>query len=131
MKKPITIFLLAFALNILWENLHSLLYNNYMGGEITEYILVRAALFDALLITFISLPFMYVNVLKNKSWLIIVVGILIAILNEWYGLSTSRWMYNSFMPILPLIQTGITPTLQLGVLGYISFKLQSYMYRAA
>ncbi len=98
-----------------------------MGGQITEYVLVRASLFDAVLITIISLPFLYVNTLKNKGWLLIVVGILIAILNEWYGLSTGRWVYNSLMPIVPLIKVGITPTLQLGVLGYISFKLGAYL----
>ena len=123
MKKIITIFLSAFILNLIWENLHSLLYSNYMGGEITEFILIRASLFDALMITIILLPFIYLNKLKNKSWLIIVVGIVIAVLNEWYGLSTDRWMYNSLMPVLPIIMVGLTPTLQLGILAYISYKI--------
>jgi voltage-gated potassium channel Kch len=122
-KKAIIIFVLALVLNILWENLHSFLYDNYMGGKITEFILIRAALFDALLITIILLPFVFLNILKNKSWLIIIIGIIIAIFNEWYGLSTGRWAYNSLMPILPIIKVGLTPTLQLGVLGYITHKL--------
>ena len=127
MKKLAAIFLLAFALNILWENLHALLYSNYMGGAITEFILVRASLFDAVLITLIVLPFLYVRALQDKSWLIIVLGILIAILNEWYGLGTGRWAYNALMPIMPLIKVGLTPVLQLGVLGYVSYKLQAYI----
>ena len=122
MKKIINIFLLAFVLNILWENLHSFLYLNYKGGEITEFILIRASLFDALLITLILLPFIFFDILKDKSWLIVVIGIVIAVLNEWYGLNTGRWMYNSFMPILPIINVGFTPTFQLGILGYVSFK---------
>mgnify|MGYP001574155256 FL=1 len=124
MKKIINIFLLAFILNIFWENLHSFLYSNYMGGKITEFILLRASLFDALLITVILLPFIFLNSLKNNKWLIIVFGIIIAILNEWYGLSAGRWDYNSLMPILPIIKTGLTPTFQLGVLGYISYILE-------
>ena len=123
MKKIGNIFLLAFILNVLWENLHSFLYSNYMGGEITEFILIRASLFDALLIAIISLPFIFFDKLKNKSWLIIIIGLIIAILNEWYGLGTGRWMYNSFMPILPIINVGLTPALQLGILGYVSFRL--------
>ena len=123
MKKAITIFVVAFVLNILWENLHSFLYDNYMGGRITEFILMRAALFDALLITIILLPFVFLDILKNKGWLIIIIGIIIAVFNEWYGLGTGRWAYNSLMPILPIIKVGLTPTLQLGVLGYITYKL--------
>lgn len=94
-----------------------------MGGKITEFILVKASLFDALLITLIILPFLFFNVLKNKSWLIVIIGIIIAIFYEWYGLGTNRWMYNSLMPIMPIIKVGLTPTLQLGILGYISYKL--------
>jgi len=72
MKKLIIIFFLAFVFNVIWENLHSFLYSNYMGGKITEYILIRASLFDALLITLILLPFLFLDRLKNKSWLIII-----------------------------------------------------------
>ncbi len=124
MKKLLNIFLVAFALNLIWENLHSFLYNNYMDGEITELILTKASLFDALVIVIILLPFVYWDKLKGKSWLIIVVGIIIAIFNEWYGLGTGRWEYNSLMPILPIIKVGLTPTLQLGVLGYFSYKIE-------
>lgn len=123
MKKIIFIFSTAFVLNAIWENLHSYLYDNYMGGKITEFILLRASLFDALLITLISLPFLYLYFLKDKSWLILVLGTIIAILNEWYGLNTSRWAYNALMPIIPILETGITPTIQLGLLGYITFKI--------
>lgn len=100
-----------------------------MGGEITEFILMRASLFDAFIITIILMPFIYLNKLKNKSWLIIVVGIIIAILNEWYGLGTGRWMYNSLMPVLPIIMVGLTPTLQIGILGYISYEIGMWVSR--
>lgn len=123
MKKIIFIFINAFVLNAIWENLHSFLYDNYMGGKITEFILLRASLFDALLITLISLPFLYFFALKDKSWLILILGTIIAILNEWYGLNTGRWAYNAFMPIIPILETGITPTIQLGLLGYATFKI--------
>ena len=122
------IFLLAFGLNALWENLHSFLYSNYMGGEITEYILLRASLFDALIITCLLVPFLYIRTLKDTGWLIVYLGILIAICNEWYGLGTGRWAYNALMPIIPLIKVGLTPTLQLGITGYVSYKLQAHIF---
>jgi hypothetical protein len=123
MKKIIFVFMTAFVLNAIWENLHSLFYDNYMGGKITEFILLRASLFDALIITLISLPFIYLYFLKDKSWLILVLGTAIAVINEWYGLNTSRWAYNALMPIVPILETGITPTMQLGLLGYFTFKI--------
>jgi hypothetical protein len=95
-----------------------------MGGQITEFILIRASLFDALLITIILTIFTRVTFLKDRDKLIIVIGILIAIFNEWYGLGTNRWSYNSFMPILPIINVGLTPTFQLGLLGYLTYRIQ-------
>jgi hypothetical protein len=125
MKRLLTIFVLALLLNAVWENIHSVLYSNYMGGPITETILLRASLFDALLIALICAPFLYVHTLKDRDWLILIFGTLIGILNEWYGLSTGRWAYNSMMPILPLIKVGLSPTLQLGLLGYVSYKVEA------
>lgn len=126
MKKVLTIFSFAFVLNFLWENLHSYLYTSYKGGEITQFILARASLFDALLITLIVLPFFYVSFLKRRLWFIVIVGVIVAIFNEWYGLGTGRWVYNSLMPIVPIINIGLTPMLQLGLLGYLSFKLEEW-----
>ncbi|MEK7603867.1 MAG: hypothetical protein AAB461_01975 [Patescibacteria group bacterium] len=122
MKKIFLIFILSFVLNLIWENLHSFLYTGYKGGEITEFILVRASVFDAVLITFISLPFLYIESLKNKIWFILFIGTAVAIFNEWYGLSTERWEYNKYMPIIPVLGVGLTPALQLGLLGYFSYR---------
>jgi hypothetical protein len=127
MKKLLIIFVVALVLNIIWENAHSLLYSNYMDGQITEFILIRASLFDALVITIILLPFIYLNKLKNKTWLIIIIGVIVAVFNEWYGLNTGRWEYNSLMPILPIIKVGLTPTIQLAVLGYLLLKIEEYV----
>lgn len=123
MKKVCFIFFTVFVLNVVWENLHVFLYDNYKGGAITEFILLRASLFDAFLITIILLPFLYFSFFKTKIWLIFLIGICIAIINEWYGLSTARWMYNDLMPIIPIIKTGLTPTIQLALTGYLTFLL--------
>jgi len=121
MKKITSIFLLSFILNLVWENLHSFLFAGYMGRKITELILLRAAIVDALIITLLSLPFLLIWNLKKKSWLIIPFGILISILIEMYALRSGRWMYNSLMPIIPILGVGLTPTIQIGLLGYFSY----------
>jgi len=123
MKKILLIFVSAFILNAVWENLHSFLYDNYMGGKITESILLRATLADAIMIILITLPFVLISSFKKYEWLIIVIGIVVAVSIEWYALTTLRWAYNDYMPIIPLLSVGLTPTIQLGLLGYLSFKI--------
>jgi hypothetical protein len=123
MKKIFYIFLVSFFLNFIWENLHSLLYAGYQGGTITEFILFRASLGDAVMITLLALPFFFISALKKRDWLIIVLGVLVAILIEWYALSSGRWAYNEYMPLIPFLNIGLTPTIQLGLLGYFSYRI--------
>lgn len=124
MKNLVKIFIFSFATNLIWENLHQYLYVSYKGGEITQLILIRASLFDAVLVTIILIPFLYFSFFKKRVWLIIIIGIMIAIFNELYGLGTSRWIYNSYMPIFPIFNVGISPMLQLGLTGYLTYKFQ-------
>jgi hypothetical protein len=114
--------IVSFVLNLIWENLHSYLYAGYMGGRITQLILLEASLIDALLIILISLPFIYREKWRGKSWLIIPFGIIISIIIELGALYLGRWSYNEYMPLIPLLRVGLTPTIQLGLLGYISYK---------
>ncbi len=123
MLSIITIFIVALVSNFLWENIHSHLYDNYKGGRITQFILFRASLFDALLISIIVPPFIFLESIVEYSWAIIIVGFIVAIFNEWYGLNTKRWKYKTSMPIIPVLNVGITPAVQLAVLGYASFCL--------
>lgn len=120
------VFVAAFILNAVWENLHAFLYDNYMGGAITQFILLRATLSDAVIITIIALPFVFVSSLRKQSWVLIIIGLVIAISIEWYALQTGRWAYNTYMPIVPILRVGLTPMIQLGFLGYLSFKIQEY-----
>lgn len=114
-KSLLKIFLWAFALNMVWENIHSRLYVHYEGGEITELILLRAALFDAAVITLVGF-----FVLKKyiRVWQALAILVLFAIGLEWFALATERWTYNEYMPVIPLLNTGLTPTIQLGLIAY-------------
>ena len=121
MRKIFLIFIFSFLLNFIWENLHSNLYASYMGREITEFILLRASVADAIIITLLSLPFVFIPGLRKKGRIIIFVGGLIAIFIELYALRTGRWSYNEYMPIIPYLSVGLTPTIQLGLLGYLTY----------
>jgi len=128
MKRLTTIFIFAFVTNVVWENLHSFLYIGYKGGSITEFILLRASFWDAIIISLMLLPFLYFKSLRNKTWMIFIIGFIIAIAIEWYAFGTGRWAYTSFMPIIPFIKTGLTPTVQLGILGYLTYKFQEHIH---
>src|SRR3989338_11150690 len=121
-KKLLIIFGLAFSLNLIWENLHSYLYVHYQGGKITEWILLKAALFDAIFTTLLAVIFIPVGYFKNRLWWSLVIGIIFAVILERFALSTGRWAYNDLMPIIPLIKTGLTPTLQLGLISFGLYK---------
>jgi hypothetical protein len=129
MKKILFIFIFSFILNLIWENLHSLLYANYIGGKITEFVLFHASLGDAVMITLVLLPFVFYPKLKKYNWMIIIIFLIVAILIEYYALGAGRWAYNSLMPIIPIFGgIGLTPMIQLGLLGYLTFKLEEYFF---
>ena len=114
--KPLPkIFLWAFILNMIWENIHSNLYVHYKGEEITDIILFRAAIFDAVMIT---LAGFFVMKGYIKLWQAAAALVLFAIGLEWFALETARWAYTEYMPIIPIIGTGLTPTIQLGLIAY-------------
>ena len=64
MKKIFLLFSVAFGLNLIWENLHSFLYAQYQRGPITEFVLLRATLADAVMIVLIAAPFLHATALR-------------------------------------------------------------------
>ena len=123
MQKLFYIFVLSLGLNIVWENAHAFLYASYQSAPITEYILLRAAVGDAIMLTILAITFLYFDFFRKRIWLVIPLGILVAILIELYALNTGRWAYNEYMPLIPFLQLGLTPTIQLGFLGYLTLLL--------
>lgn len=122
-KKIALIFLLGFLFNMVWENFHHYFYIHYQGQEITQLILIRAALFDASFIALVGLLFLKNSYFQKRLWLAVAIGVAFAISLEIFALSTNRWAYNELMPIIPIIKTGLTPTIQLGLLSYLAYKI--------
>lgn len=116
MKNLLLVFALAFALNFIWEYFHSKLYVAYQGAPITPKILLRASLFDAVFIVL-------VYVLISNIWPATFVAALFAIALELFALKTSRWEYKKSMPIIPWLQVGLTPVIQLPLITYVIFKI--------
>lgn len=121
LQKFLLILVSSFGLNLLWENAHVFLYTNYNGAPITEFILVRASARDAIILTILALPFVFIPYFRRHKWLIIPITIVLTIFIELHALRTGRWGYNEFMPIIPFIDVGWTPALQLGTIGFLVF----------
>lgn len=123
MDKLFWIFLLSFVSNYIWENLHSYLYENYRGNKITQKALIRASLLDSLFITTMAVFFIEVPYFRLRIWYAFIFGLIAATILEIWALKINRWKYNKFMPIIPIIKTGFTPTIQLGVLSYLIYSI--------
>ena len=117
------VFAISFAFNFVWEHLHWVLYAHYQGRPITDLVLFRATLGDAIFITALSIPFFRMPFLGRHLWIVIPIGVACAITLELFATSTGRWAYTEMMPLIPLVGTGLTPTIQLGLLGYITFLI--------
>lgn len=123
LEKLLSIFILAFLLNWIWENWHSRFYVHYKNGPITQSVLLRAALTDAIFITFIGIFFIKFSYLAERLWISALIGIMVAVFLEIYALKKDRWAYKKSMPIILLIRVGVTPVLQLGFIAYVVFKI--------
>ena len=123
MKKLVVIFIIAFLLNWVWENLHSILYLHYQGEAITQLVLLRAAFFDAFFITLMAVLFWRVGYFKKRMWCALILGFVFAVLLEQWALATNRWAYSDQMPIIPWLEVGLTPAIQLGITAYLAYKM--------
>ena len=124
----VTAFVLAFALNIVWENAHMPLYKNFNGDGSPLSRFLRSlydSFMDAVLI--LSL-FLFPALLLHLPWewpftagltehvLLGLLGGVVAAVIEWRALATGRWQYTDKMPLVPILKVGLSPLVQLMVL---------------
>ncbi|MBI4281305.1 hypothetical protein HY625_00620 [Candidatus Uhrbacteria bacterium] len=129
-KKTLSIFAVAFLLNLIWENAHALLYANYTFAYYFPRCL-RATLWDA---GYITLVYAAIALLK-KDWdwfakdrrftipLVIALGLLTASVVELDALLKNKWAYSAAMPLVPVIHVGLTPFLQLAILSLVTYTV--------
>ncbi|MEK7093934.1 MAG: hypothetical protein AAB903_01165 [Patescibacteria group bacterium] len=129
-KRYSFIFGIAFFLNLMWENVHAFLYLHYQGGPITEQILLRATLFDAVFIILLLILIDRMKVERSTGvYIQIGVSFLVAVLIEVFALGASRWAYGPWMPIIPILEVGLSPIIQLPLLGYLSGRITTHLLR--
>ncbi|MDO8529813.1 MAG: hypothetical protein Q7S10_00155 [bacterium] len=123
------IFFVAFFLNLLYEVLHSILYETCLKAPLKKYIylILKAALFDGMVIVLIY--FDTYLIFKNQNpfsdayqvMIFIVSSLLFAYIWEIYSLKKGKWEYSASMPIV--LGVGVTPLVQLSLTGLASIYI--------
>ena len=115
---------LAFLLNFLWEMVQMPLFKNMPFNWETTLFCALASIADCIMVLLLYFGFglMY----KNSLWfrrpgflqvlLLVITGGLGAVLAEKQHLLAGDWAYNSYMPLVPIVDVGLSPILQFMVL---------------
>lgn len=127
----VTTAILAFVLNLIWEEAHGLLYEGFQYdlGHIAFCALASVADMFMVLILLFAFGLIYktvfwiVPVRFNRSLVLILVGGVGAILAEMWHTSRGDWSYADAMPLIPIVEVGLSPVLQFAILPLIVFVL--------
>lgn len=120
------IFFAAFFINLLYEILHSVLYETCLAAPLPKYVrlILKAALFDGFWIA--AFHFIFFVGAENgrdifSEWRLtpFLLGLLIfGYLWEIWSVKNDRWKYSSKMPLV--FGIGLTPFIQLPLTGILS-----------
>lgn len=130
MKKIATILILTFSLSFIWETAQAFLYAPHFFG-IKDFLMVHfwASGGDVLLVLIILFSeflffrwfFKEKKEQKMEFLFIALIGFGLAVFVEKYALKTNRWAYGPWMPIIPFLNVGLTPILQMILIPEIVF----------
>jgi len=134
--KRLTYLIIAssFLLNFAWEMLQMPLYEGMRLNMQTAMFCGVASIADALMA--LLLYYAFAVIYKDPFWvqhftptrilLLVVAGATGAILAEMLHLSTGSWRYSQRMPIIPVVNAGVSPVLQFMILPILSYRISSY-----
>lgn len=116
-------FIAAIFFNFFWEISHANLYQWLPPMEKTIGHLFWFSIKDALFYLFFILLVALVTrslfwFKKPKVWSIILlatIGLLVATFVEYNALNSGKWAYASSMPVIPILDVGLTPILQMSI----------------
>jgi len=120
-KQIIFLSLIAFVLHIVWENAQAPLFQGYASfaahfpmclvGTVGDVVIT---LFIYFIVALLKNDSSWISTLNKKDFAILaVVGFFIAIGIEWRALLFGRWAYADVMPIIPYLNVGLAPILQM------------------
>lgn len=128
--------LVAFLLNFLWESAHAVLYTGYGNLGAPLPLSVWASLGDVLYITGTVLAAAFAK--RRLDWfldasrkeyaLLAALGFFIAWWVEYKAFAAHTWAYTAAMPVIPGLNIGLSPVLQMMLLLPLSVFVTKFMY---
>ena len=128
----------GFILNFAWEVVQGPLYAGFSKDIQHIAICALAAVADAIMVLLLYFGFALVYN-KNPFWVqkftalriavVALAGGIGAILTEMRHLSEGNWAYAESMPIIPIVNVGLSPVLQFMVLPVLIYYLSFYFLR--
>lgn len=122
---------ISLLLNLVWENAQAPLYQGYSNFWQHLPICSIASLGDVLIILVLYFVMAIVN--RDMFWItkinradvaiLIVIGALVAIGIEKWALATGRWQYDSAMPLIPYVEVGLLPVIQMTLLPLLTYYI--------
>lgn len=127
------ITVIGFLLNLFWEVVQRPLYEGYEGFLDTFFTCLWASVVDVLAIlvfwvlfaSFYKDPFWIKNINWKAASLLILLGGAVAVGFEQLAHRESYWLYTDAMPVVPYLDTGLSPLLQMMLLPLLTFWLSS------
>jgi len=136
-KSIITMSLLAFILNFFWEVAQGPLYKGFEYDWLHISFCMLASIADMLMVLILLFAFglIYKNVYwinsmdLKKSLLLVFVGFSGAILAEVFYTMRGDWSYTDTMPLLPVVEVGVSPVLQFMILPWLIYSINKHMVK--
>lgn len=130
----VTTTVLAFLLNFTWELIQMPLYNSSSFTINHLVFCLLGSVADAIMVLF--LYFGFALIFKSPLWIqpqklqriiiVILTGGIGATLSEMRHLSLGNWAYANSMPLIPMINVGISPVLQFMILPILIYRFAFY-----
>ena len=128
------ILILAILLNFVWDMAQMPLYKNMEPGLQSTIFCGVASIADGILV--MLLYYSFALVYKETFWLqkhlgkrtfaLMMAGVIGAVVAEIRHVSAGSWAYTDAMPIIPVINVGLSPVLQFmllpAIIYYLSFR---------
>lgn len=124
----------AFLLNLTWELLQIPLYKNPVYDFKHVAFCALASIADVLMV--LLLYFGFALIFKDHFWiqyfkltpflLLVLIGGAGAVLSEMRHVSLGSWSYDDSMPLIPVVNVGISPVLQFMILPVLVYFLSFY-----
>ncbi len=125
----------SFIAHFMWEMAHIGLYTGYehiTRLPITLYATIGDVVYvliGVLLVSLFKRSFAWFDTPNRGDFIALaVIGFLIALFVEYKGLMLGRWVYTDAMPIVPLLNVGLSPLVQMTILLPLSVWISSKIY---